>query len=122
MLGSPTLIKMYKRLNALIASFNYILTLFAIAVTQSSLVFTVEIFALLLLKVLISFVGGKVTADLENPHFHKNRFKLKEMTKNKLRKLNSKLNADETKTKGGEEEIEEEDDDEEQEYYSSDDE
>ena len=57
---------------------------------------------------MISFFGAKVKADLENPHYHKNRQTLKQMTKDKIKRMSMR------KVKGSEY-----DDDEDEYDYSS---
>jgi len=41
----------------------------------------------LIFKIILSFLGGKIIADLENPHFYKNEQKLKQISKNKIFRL-----------------------------------
>ncbi len=65
------------KINSLLAIVNYPLTFICMIATGGSLFYILELLILLLFKVLISFFGGKIRADLGNPHFHKNRLRLK---------------------------------------------
>ncbi|CDW79197.1 UNKNOWN [Stylonychia lemnae] len=89
--GSPTFLKQYMVINALLCLFNYPITLISQIVYDDEVFFIMIIFVKLLLKFPISFFGAKVRADLENPHFHKNRLRLKQMTKEKQERMSKAL-------------------------------
>lgn len=94
--GSPRIIKNYMNINALLCLFNYPTTMIAQIVFQDSVFYILLVFLMLLIKVrssflifkiILSFLGGKIIADLENPHFYKNEQKLKQISKNKIFRL-----------------------------------
>eukprot|EP00347_Sterkiella_histriomuscorum_P024011 403332615 len=85
-IGSPRLMKEYSKINSLLIIANYPITIISQLAAQDELFYIAMIFLLLLMK---------VRADLENPHFHKNRQMLKKMTKDKRARMSRKLKKSE---------------------------
>ena len=74
--GSPTIFKVASSFNATCVAINYPATIIYMLCIKENLLYIIIMSVLLVNKILLSYFGGKVRSNLENPLFAKNKQQL----------------------------------------------